>query len=45
MERDADYCDVIVRRWQAFTGKRAVLESTGQPFPDTVEADQATSAA
>ena len=32
------YCDVIVRRWQAFTGKRAVLESTGQPFPDEAPA-------
>ena len=34
MELDPRYCDVIVRRWQAFTGKRAVLESTGQPFPE-----------
>ena len=34
MELDPKYCDVIVRRWQAFTGKRAVLESTGQPFPE-----------
>jgi len=32
------YCDVIVRRWQAFTGKRAILESTGQPFPDEAPA-------
>lgn len=35
MELDPKYCDVIVRRWQAFTGKQAVLESTGQPFPDS----------
>ena len=35
MELDPKYCDVIVRRWQAFTGKRAVLESTGQPFPES----------
>lgn len=33
MELDPKYCDVIVRRWQAFTGKRAVLEATGEPFP------------
>lgn len=33
MELDPKYCDVIIRRWQAFTGKQAVLESTGQPFP------------
>lgn len=33
MELDPRYCDVIVRRWQQFTGKTAVLESTGKPFP------------
>ncbi len=32
MELDPRYCDVIVKRWQAFTGKQAVLESTGQSF-------------
>ena len=32
MELDEHYCDVIVRRWQEFTGKNAVLESTGQIF-------------
>ena len=35
MELDPKYCDVIVRRWQAFTGKRAVLESTGEPFHES----------
>lgn len=34
MELSAQYVDVAVRRWQQFTGKRAVLESTGEPFPD-----------
>jgi len=33
MELDPAYCDVIVNRWQAFTGKTATLESTGEPFP------------
>ena len=33
MELDPRYCDVIVKRWQAFTGKTATLESTGEPFP------------
>jgi len=33
MELDPRYCDVIVKRWQAFTGKRATLESTGEMFP------------
>ena len=32
MELAVPYCDVIVRRWQAFTGKQATLESTGQTF-------------
>lgn len=33
MELDAKYCDVIVRRWQQFTGKTAILEATGMAFP------------
>ena len=33
MEISPAYCDVIVRRWQQFTGKTATLESTGEPFP------------
>ena len=41
MELDPKYCDVIVRRWQAFTGKQAVLESTGQPFPEAATAEAA----
>ncbi len=41
MELDPKYCDVIVRRWQAFTGKQAVLESTGQPFPESETAEAA----
>jgi len=32
MELDPKYCDVIVKRWQEFTGKEAVLESTGETF-------------
>ena len=32
MEFDPKFCDVIVQRWQEFTGKTATLESTGQPF-------------
>lgn len=34
MELDPKYCDVIVRRWQDFTGREAVLESTGQTFAE-----------
>jgi len=32
MELDPKYCDVIVKRWQEFTGKEATLESTGETF-------------
>lgn len=32
MELDPKYCDVIVKRWQNFTGQKAVLESTGIEF-------------
>jgi hypothetical protein len=34
MELDPKYCDVIVKRWQDFTGHKATLESTGQTFED-----------
>lgn len=32
MEYSESYCDVIVKRWQEYTGKEAVLESTGETF-------------
>jgi site-specific DNA-methyltransferase (adenine-specific) len=32
MELDPKYCDVIVRRWQEFTGRAACLEATGESF-------------
>lgn len=34
MELDPVYCDVIVRRWQAFTGKQATREADGALFDD-----------
>ena len=34
MELDPKYCDVIVKRWQDFTGKQATLESDGRTFAD-----------
>lgn len=34
MELDPKYCDVIVKRWQDFTGQEAVLESSGDKFND-----------
>jgi DNA modification methylase len=32
MELDPKYCDVIINRWQAFTGNQSKLEATGQTF-------------
>ena len=32
IELDPKYCDVIIKRWQDFTGKQAILESTGKPY-------------
>ena len=34
MELDPKYCDVIVKRWEEFTGKEAVLESSGQTYSE-----------
>jgi DNA modification methylase len=32
MELDPKYCDVIIKRWQEFTGKQAIHAETGEPF-------------
>jgi DNA modification methylase len=37
MELAPNYCDVIVKRWQDFTGQTATLEATGQTFADVCE--------
>ena len=34
MELSANYCDVIIKRWQDFTGQEAIMESTGDKFND-----------
>lgn len=33
-ELDPRYCDVIIKRWQDFTGQQATLEATGQTFAE-----------
>jgi DNA modification methylase len=43
MELDAKYCDVIIKRWQDFTGETATLEATGQTY-DQLEAERCKAA-
>jgi DNA modification methylase len=41
MELDPKYCDVIVKRWQDYTGKKAILESTGKPYDEVYDVAEA----
>ena len=34
MELDPKYCDVIIKRWQDFTGQEATMESTGKRYSE-----------
>jgi len=38
IEYDPLYCDTIIRRWEAFTGKRTKLSGGGEYFEDIAEA-------
>ena len=38
MELSPAYCDVIINRWQQYTGKEAVLESTGETYNSKISA-------
>ncbi len=39
MELDPKYADVIIQRWQEFTGQQATLEATGQTY-DELQAER-----
>jgi DNA modification methylase len=45
MELDPKYCDVIIKRWQDFTGKQATLEATGETFSQLSDIKNARQAA
>ena len=34
IELDPKYCDVIIRRYQEFSGKEVTLDGDGRPFKD-----------
>jgi len=34
MELDPKYCDVIIKRWQNFSGQKAKLEVTAQTYDE-----------
>ena len=40
MELDPKYCDVIIKRWQDFTGKQAVHAETGKTFAEVSNVPQ-----
>ena len=40
MELDPKYCDVIVKRWQQFTGKIAIHAETGEPFAEVKDGNK-----
>jgi len=40
MELDPKYCDVIVKRWQDFTGKIATHAETGRPFAEVTNGNK-----
>ena len=41
MEISEQYVEVAVRRWQAFTGRRGLLERTGETFDQYVAGQKA----
>jgi DNA modification methylase len=45
LEIDPAYVDLIVRRWQTYTGRDAILTDTGQTFEEVAAARSKTGAA
>jgi DNA modification methylase len=41
MELDPGYCDVIIRRWEAWTGQRAIHAETGKTFQQLTDEGEA----
>jgi DNA modification methylase len=41
VELDPRYCDVIVRRWQEWSGERAVLEGDGGSLDEIADSREA----
>jgi DNA modification methylase len=41
VELDPKYCDVIIQRWQAWTGERATLDADGRTFEETAAGREA----
>lgn len=44
MELSEAFCDVVIERWQAFTGKLATIDSDGRNFEE-VKAERVGAAA
>ena len=38
LELDPVYCDVIIKRWQEYTGKKAIQEETGKSYDEITNA-------
>jgi len=45
MELDPKYCDVIINRWQDYTGKKAIHEATGVEFGNIITPEHIEEAA